>query len=314
MSERDDLLRRMRELVAQARALRDAALLDELRALLDPAPAAATAAAASVAAPSALAAVAAAAAGEVPIWHGIVGACAQLVAMRAKIERFAAVAAPVLIRGESGTGKDLVAHALHDLGPRRTAPFVSESCAAIPQTLLESVLFGHVKGAFTGAVRDHPGHFLAADSGTLFLDEIGDMPLAMQVKLLRVLQEGEVRPVGGTKVRKVDVRVVAATNQDLARLVRDGRFREDLFYRLNVLQLDLPPLRERGEDVVVLARWFLARAAARGGRSLRLAADAEQRLRDGKWPGNVRQLQNEMQRLAALCDDSVVRAQDLAVE
>src|SRR5262249_24164787 len=165
----------------------------------------------------------------------------------------------------SGTGKERVAHALHLLSRRATQPMVTENCAAIPETLLESVLFGHVKGAFTGAVKDHPGHFVAADGGTLFLDEIGDMKLPMQVKLLRALQENEVRPVGGSKVKKVDVRVITATNHDLEHAVKQGRFREDLYFRLNVLRLALAPLRERGDDVLLLARRFLAEATARGG-------------------------------------------------
>ena len=218
----------------------------------------------------------------------------------------------MLVRGESGTGKDLVARAIHELGPRSSKPLVSENCAAIPETLLESVLFGHVRGAFTGAVRDHPGHFVAADKGTLFLDEIGDMALAMQVKLLRVLQEGEVRPVGGTKVRRIDVRVIAATNQNLEAMVPQGRFREDLYYRLDVLQIGLPPLRERGSDIVLLARHFLGEAGRRDGRQRTLSPAAEKVIAEARWPGNVRQLQNEMQRAAALVEGSVVEPTDLS--
>ena len=296
----EDLLARQRALIAEARELGDADLLASMRELFV----------------GAVADDSGARGGEVdepPSWHGIIGSCSALVEMRSRIEKFAKVVPPVLISGESGTGKDLVAHALHDLGPRARAPFVSENCAAIPETLLESVLFGHVKGAFTGAVRNHDGHFGAANKGTLFLDEIGDMPLSMQVKLLRVLQEGEVRAVGSSQVRKVDVRVVAATNHDLERMVADGRFREDLFYRLNVLQLVLPPLRERGDDIVVLARFFLAQACERSGRQLRFGADAEAALLASLWPGNVRQLQNETQRLSALCDGPVVALRDLAI-
>jgi len=217
----------------------------------------------------------------------------------------------VLVRGESGTGKDLVAKILHRLSPRRDGPMVAENCAAIPETLLESTLFGHVRGAFTGAVRDHEGHFVAAHGGTLFLDEIGDMPLTMQAKLLRALQEGEIRPVGGEKTRRVDVRVIAATNRDLEALVRTGAFREDLFYRLNVLQLTLPPLRARGEDVVLLARRILADAARRAGRDLVLSQEAEAALCARPWPGNIRQLQNELQRVATLTDGPVVTPADL---
>ncbi|MCC7396362.1 MAG: sigma-54-dependent Fis family transcriptional regulator [Planctomycetes bacterium] len=234
--------------------------------------------------------------------------------LRQRIEKFAATNAPVLITGESGTGKERVAHALHALSRRAGKAFVAENCAAIPETLLESVLFGHKKGAFTGAIKDHPGHFLAADGGTIFLDEIGEMRLPMQVKLLRVLQEGEVRAVGDSKVRKVDVRVIAATNQDLDAAVKAGRFREDLFYRLNVLRLELPPLRERGDDVLLLARRFLGEASARLGRPLLLSAAAAEALRRGPWPGNVRQLQNEMQRLAALSDGPQVQLAELSPE
>jgi transcriptional regulator with GAF, ATPase, and Fis domain len=292
MTSRGELLQRMRELWQQAQVLGDPTLLAELRALLrdeDKKPAAADG-----------------------FWHGIAGTSPPMLALRPLLERFAATSAPVLIYGESGTGKELIARALHDLSPRRAQPFVSENCAAIPETLLESVLFGHVRGSFTGAVRDHAGHFAAAHKGTLFLDEIGDMPLAMQTKLLRVLQEGEVRPVGGNEVRKVDVRVVAATNRDLEQLVGAGKFRQDLLYRLNVLQVRLPPLRERGDDVLLLARLFLQKAAAAGARSLSLGRDAEAILRQARWPGNVRQLQNEMQRVAALADGPVVTAADLS--
>jgi two-component system NtrC family response regulator len=245
-------------------------------------------------------------------WHGLLGACPAMLALRERITRFAAADAPVLITGESGTGKERVAQALHALSRRRQGPFVAENCAAIPETLLESVLFGHKRGAFTGAVQDHPGHFVAAHGGTLFLDEIGEMRLPMQVKLLRALQEGEVRAVGDSRTRKVDVRVLAATNQDVEAAVAAGRFREDLFYRLNVLRLHLPPLRERGDDVLLLARHFLAAAAARSGRALSLSPTAERALLAAPWPGNVRQLQNEMARVAALADGAVVEVRDLS--
>ncbi|MBK8979217.1 MAG: sigma 54-interacting transcriptional regulator [Planctomycetes bacterium] len=248
------------------------------------------------------------------VWHGMIGRCPPMLALRGTIEKFARAPMPVLIRGESGTGKDVVARILHRIGPRRERPFVAENCAAIPETLLESVLFGHVKGAFTGAIRDHDGHFVAADQGTLFLDEIGDMPLAMQAKLLRALQNGEIRPVGSERVRKVDVRVIAATNRDLEAKVRDGSFRQDLFYRLNVLQLELPPLRTRGDDVVLLARRLLASAAAQTGRDLRLTAATERALAACPWPGNIRQLQNEIQRLVALADGPDIGVEDLSPE
>jgi len=245
-------------------------------------------------------------------WLGLVGSCPPMLALRARIEKFGPTNAPVLVTGESGTGKERVAHALHTLSRRSKGPFVAENCAAIPDTLLESVLFGHKKGAFTGAIKDHPGHFVEAHGGTIFLDEIGEMRIPMQAKLLRTLQEGEVRAVGDTKTRKVDVRVIAATNQDLEAWVKAGRFREDLFFRLNVLRLEMPPLRDRGRDIVVLARRFLGEAAAKAGRPLALSPEAEAALLAAKWPGNVRQLQNEMLRLSALTDGPTVRASDLS--
>ena len=300
MSDRGDLQREFAELLRRAQALGDPALLDEWRALLAPAPA--------PAAPPPIADNL----GEE--WHGLVGSSPSMLAVRKLIARFAPADAPVLITGESGTGKEMVARALHALSRRHGQAMVAENCAAIPDTLLESVLFGHVKGAFTGAIKDHPGHFAAADGGTLFLDEIGDMKLPMQVKLLRALQEGEVRPVGGSKAKKVDVRVIAATNHDLEGAVKAGRFREDLYFRLNVLRLPLPPLRERGDDVVLLARRFLAEASARSGRPLRLSPAAETAIRGAKWPGNVRQLQNEMQRLSALSEGPEVGVADLSNE
>jgi Nif-specific regulatory protein len=246
------------------------------------------------------------------VWHGMVGKSEPMLKLRGLIEKFARAQAPILIRGESGTGKEVVARILHELSPRAGKPLVIENCAAIPETLLESVLFGHARGSFTGAVRDHEGHFVAANGGTLFLDEIGDTPLAMQAKLLRALQEGEIRPVGSEKVRKVDVRVLAATNRNLEEMVKEGTFREDLFYRLNVLQLSLPPLRERGEDVVLLARRILAAACEKSGRSLHLTPEAEAALQASSWPGNIRQLQNELHRVAALADGPGVVLDDLS--
>ena len=245
-------------------------------------------------------------------WHGLIGECPPMLELRRLIEKFALANAPVLITGESGTGKERVAQAVHEISRRQDQAFVVENCAAIPANLLESVLFGHKRGAFTGAVKDHPGHFVAAHRGTIFLDEIGEMPLPMQVKLLRVLQEGEVRAVGGSKVRKIDVRVIAATNQNLEAAVQEGRFREDLYFRLNVLRLSMPPLRDRGEDIAILARRFLAQASARAGRPLTLSQAAIDVLLQAKWPGNVRQLQNEMQRLSALAEGPEVRADELS--
>ena len=212
---------------------------------------------------------------------------------------------PVLIHGESGTGKELVARALHFNGPRKNVAFISENCAAIPDTLLESELFGYKKGAFTGATADKKGLFEAANGGTLFLDEIGDMPMSMQKKLLRVLQEGEVRRVGGNRPISVDVRILAASNQDLRKLCEEGRFREDLYYRLNVITVNLPPLRDRRDDIPLLVHHFLDEFAEKG-QTRTVSEDALQALTRYDWPGNVRELRNEVQRAAALSDRVIV--------
>ncbi len=222
----------------------------------------------------------------------------------------AASEAPVLIEGETGTGKELVARALHRHSARSGGPFVALNCAAIPKELLESELFGHVKGAFTGAVADRPGCFRAAEGGVLLLDEIGDMALDVQAKLLRALQEAEVTPLGSHRPVKVNVRVVAATHRDLAAAVREGRFREDLRFRLDVLHIVLPPLRERLADIVPLAEHFLRRAAAPQP-ARRLSAEAARALLDHPWPGNVRELRNAMERCQALQRGAVVSAADL---
>ncbi|MBL8896460.1 MAG: sigma 54-interacting transcriptional regulator [Planctomycetes bacterium] len=252
--------------------------------------------------------------GEFPGAYGILGGSPAMKKAFDLLAKILPTQLPVLVLGESGTGKELFAKALHFHGPRAKAPFLSENCAAIPENLLESELFGHVKGAFTGAVKDRPGHFRSADHGTLFLDEIGDMPLGMQTKLLRVLQEGEVRPVGGTRDTKVDVRVIAATHRELKRMVAEGRFREDLWFRLNVLSLPLPPLRERAGDVRLLADYFL-RQAQRDAPQRELALDesALAALEAFPWPGNVRQLENELRRAFAL-SDGLVRRADLSPE
>ncbi|RKI35582.1 sigma-54-dependent Fis family transcriptional regulator [Corallococcus sp. AB004] len=218
------------------------------------------------------------------------------------IDRVAASEAPVLIRGESGSGKELVARALHSEGPRSQAPFVAVNCTALPHALLESELFGHIKGAFSGATTTRRGLFVEADGGTLFLDEIGDMPPELQAKLLRVLQDGEVRAVGADGSRRVDVRILAATHQDLDARVKEGRFRADLYYRLNVVSLRVPPLRERTEDIPNLAEHFVAQARARNPRSsvTTLAPEVVATLSRMPWPGNVREMENLVERLVVL--------------
>jgi DNA-binding NtrC family response regulator len=214
---------------------------------------------------------------------------------------------PALIEGESGVGKELIARAIHGSGARRTKPFVAVNCGAMPENLVESILFGHEKGAFTGATEKHTGKFIEADGGTLFLDEVGELPPAAQVKLLRALQEGEVEPVGGRKSVKVDVRIVSATNRDLIADVKAGRFREDLFYRLHVFPIMIPPLRQRLEDIPALARHFLVRIAAEEGKRVRsIGTPALDLLAAYRWPGNVRQLENAIFRAVVLSDSEEV--------
>ena len=222
------------------------------------------------------------------------------------LARLMATDLTVMIIGESGTGKELVARALHDFGKRRAGPFVAVNMAAIPRELIESELFGHEKGAFTGANARNPGRFEQAEGGTLFLDEIGDMPLEAQTRLLRVLQQGEYTSVGGRVPIKANVRIVAATHRDLRQLIRQGMFREDLFYRLNVVPIRLPPLRERSEDIPDLVRHFLRQAVAEGLPAKSLDAAAFARLRQYRWPGNVRELENLVRRLAALYTQEVI--------
>ena len=222
-------------------------------------------------------------------------------AVRALVARIAeSPVRQVLLYGETGTGKGLVARMIHRMSPRANRPFVDVNCAAIPATLMESELFGHERGAFTGALQRNQGRFEQANGGTLFLDEIGDMPPEAQTRLLRVLQEGEFTTVGGRTPIRVNVRIVAATHRDLRALIRQGMFREDLFYRLNVVPMRLPPLRERTEDVPLLARHFLSQAKAKGLPAKTLTAEAVERLKEYPWPGNVRELENLMRRLAAL--------------
>jgi two-component system response regulator GlrR len=240
---------------------------------------------------------------------GIVTRSAAMERVLAEARMVARNDAAVLLAGESGTGKELLARAIHEASPRRDAPFVAVNCGAIPEALLESELFGHVKGSFTGALRDHKGLFQSAAGGTIFLDEIGDMPLPLQVKLLRVLQEREVRPVGATQSIKIDVRVISATHRDLRAEAAAGRFRDDLYYRLNVVGLALPSLAARREDIPLLATHFLALTAARYGKpSGTFAPDAMQRLVAGAWKGNVRELQNVVEKCVALCPTPVVPA------
>lgn len=212
----------------------------------------------------------------------------------------------VFIHGDSGTGKELIARAIHRASPRRDQPFVALNCSAIPESLLESELFGHKKGSFTGAIKDHIGLFESANNGTLFLDEIGDMPLALQAKLLRVLQEGRVRPIGGSDDIDVNVRVISATHRDLEKAMVEKLFREDLFYRLNVVMIELPPLSERREDIPLLVQHFFKLIEEKTGRKLSCSADALEKLVSAPWPGNVRQLYNVVEQVSALSTTDVI--------
>ncbi len=231
---------------------------------------------------------------------GMIGTSPVMAEVYAALERIVETDITVLIQGATGTGKELVAIALHQGGARAKGPFIATNCAAIPETLLESELFGHVRGAFTGAVADRKGRFVEAHQGTIFLDEIGEMSPMLQVKLLRVLQEGEVRPVGGNSVAKVDVRIVAATNRDLDAMLAEGSFREDLYYRLNVVNLTLPPLSERDGDLALLVDHFLAKCGEAGEGTTAFSDDALSALAAYPWPGNVRELENEVRRAVAL--------------
>ncbi|PWG62630.1 sigma-54-dependent Fis family transcriptional regulator [Spiribacter halobius] len=243
----------------------------------------------------------------------MIGESAAIEDLRARLRKVAAGDATVLIRGESGTGKELCARALHAQSNRASGPFIAVNCAALPEELLEAELFGYEPGAFTGARRGgKPGRFQLADGGTLFLDEIGDMPPSMQVKLLRVLQSREVEPVGGTRSVPVDVRILAATHRPLERLVSRGQFREDLFYRINVVPLDVPPLRERPEDIPLLVEHVLARLARRMGRRVpAMDEDAMALLRGAEWPGNVRELENAVEAAFYLSEGDHIGVEDL---
>lgn len=246
--------------------------------------------------------------------HGLIGQSVAMSELRKQLERIARSQASVLVNGESGTGKELVAKAIHQQSSRRDQPFIPVNCAGIPPELMESEFFGHESGAFTGAKQARKGLFAEADGGTLLLDEIGEMPLALQAKLLRVLQEGQIKPVGADHEEPVDVRIIAATHVDLVKAVQQGDFREDLYYRLDTLTLLVPPLRERGEDIELLAMHFLREAAARHGRGfLRLSEVTSQVLADYPFPGNVRELASAMERAVTFCDGDTVQPEHLPV-
>jgi two-component system, NtrC family, response regulator PilR len=242
----------------------------------------------------------------------LIGQSEGMQKLREFIRRVAPSMAPVLIRGESGTGKEITARALHDISPRSSGPFVAVNCGAIPQELLEAEFFGYRKGAFTGANTDRDGFFQAAAGGTLFLDEVAELPLAMQAKLLRALQERRVRMLGESNEQPVDVRVVSATHQDLPRMVDQGRFRQDLFYRLDVIELEVPPLRDRKGDVSLLAQHILKRLSDEDGLDYVLSRDAQQALQSYSFPGNVRELENLLQRACALAPTPELQLEDMA--
>jgi DNA-binding NtrC family response regulator len=245
-------------------------------------------------------------------FDNLIGRSSQMQEVFTLIRRLASSAVNVLITGESGTGKELVARAIHYNSPRAKRAFVAVNCAAIPDSLLESELFGYKRGAFTDARTDRSGMFVEADGGTLFLDEIGDLSPALQAKLLRVLAEREIRPLGAVRPEKVDVRVISATHQDLLAGMSAGTFREDLYYRLNVLQIHLPPLRDRGEDLVPLSEHFLQRACERSQKHLQgFSQPALKLLLSHSWPGNVRELENLVERAVALCEGPLIAPQDL---
>jgi len=228
------------------------------------------------------------------------------------VDKVAKTDATVLVTGESGTGKELIVREIHKKSSRANKPFVPINCGAIPKELLESELFGHEKGAFTHAIRSRPGRFELANGGTLFLDEIAELDVYLQVKLLRAIQEKEFERVGGTRTIKVDVRIIAATNKDLEKEVEKGNFREDLFYRLNVVNISIPPLRERKDDILLLANYFLKKFCSQNSKkTFKLEKEVEQALLNYSWPGNVRELENLMERLSILCDNDIVTLEDL---
>jgi two-component system response regulator PilR (NtrC family) len=247
-----------------------------------------------------------------PHAEGILGHSPAMQQLKATISKLARSQAPVYIHGESGSGKELVAHQIHLQGSRAKAPFIPVNCGAIPENLMESEFFGHKKGSFTGAVADKQGLFQAAHKGTLFLDEVADLPLTMQVKLLRAIQEGAVKPVGGVEEIPVDVRILSATHKSLEHEVAAGEFRQDLYYRLNVIKLKVPPLRERQDDIILLADFFLQKIAERWQMPpIRLSAAARDELMRYSFPGNVRELENVLERASTLCDNNTIQPDDL---
>ncbi len=249
---------------------------------------------------------------QTPNSYGIIGESECIKDVFRSIEKSIAISATVLIYGESGTGKELVARAIHYNSSRASAPFVPVNCGAIPESLLESELFGFVKGAFTGATETRAGFFIVADGGTIFLDEIGETSLSMQVKLLRVLQDKQISMVGAKQLRKVDIRIITATNKSLQSLVSQGHFREDLFYRLNVINIQIPPLRERGDDIIILSNHFLDKYSQEIGKNTpTLSENAMNALKRYSWPGNVRELENTMQRLVVMTDHNLIESPDL---
>ena len=244
--------------------------------------------------------------------NGMIGNSQSMKDLYSRIHKVAPTSATVLINGETGTGKELAAKAIHNESPRQSQSMISVNCAAIPETLIESELFGHEKGAFTGAASNRQGLVAAADGGTLFLDEIGELPLEAQARLLRVLQEGEVRPIGSVESHKVDVRLVAATHRDLRALCKEGKFREDLYFRINVVQLKLPPLRDRGKDIIAIANHLIAaRCHEIGRKKLELTPEAIQAITTYTWPGNIRELENAIQRAVILCEEGADITHDL---
>ncbi len=241
----------------------------------------------------------------------IIGESDQITKLRNTIKKLARSQAPIYISGESGTGKELVARMIHEQGSRSDHAFVPVNCGAIPSELMESELFGHIKGSFTGANTDKQGLFQVANGGTLFLDEVAELPLSMQVKLLRAIQEKAIRPVGGQKEESVDIRILSATHKDLAKMVADGEFRQDLFYRINVIELKVPPLRDRGDDTFLLVDHILSDLSVEVGETLILSSAAKKALKAYNFPGNVRELENILERAMTLCDGDVIEADDL---